>query len=136
MTCDTLPMPVGFTAPPGPDSCLLKAGVAWDAVRVPAWLSRAVLPALGVSTGIVLEDGHGLAWTWFVPVGSISATQLGHGIEVLGAACWVLIPPPSRLTRPGPRWVLEPGFGQTALTSPASLRQAVEDVTTHKVACR
>lgn len=124
MTCDTPTPTLKFAAPRGSDTCLMEAGLSWDAVRVPAWLSRAVLPLMNES-GAIIEDGRGV-WYWLVATGTANGWDLGPRVQVLGAATWIAVPPASRTYRPGVRWVIAPGGGQEALTNSATLLRALK----------
>ncbi|WP_211041620.1 hypothetical protein [Streptomyces tardus] len=121
-----MPHAEAFTPPPGPDVCLMQAGVTWDAVRVSAWVSRAVLPALGERSGAVLEDGYSGVWYWLIASGAGGGWRFGPAVQVLGAATWLAVPPVHRTERPGLRWVLAPGGGTRALTEPELLHAALQ----------
>ena len=95
----------------------MRAGVAWDAVRVPRWLAAPALDRPG--------DRWGPVWYWLIPPGSGHDWQLGHGIEVLSATRWVVVPPARRTSGAGVRWLLPPVSGRAVLTEAGVLRVAL-----------
>lgn len=126
MTCDVPAVtPGGFDFPEGPDAQAMRAGLMWDAVRVPRWLAVPALARLGDRSGAVIEDTWGPVWYWLIPPGSGHGWRHGHGIEVLGATCWVVVPPVSRTAGAGVRWMLPPVSGRAVLTAADVLRAAL-----------
>lgn len=126
MTCDVPAVaPGSFDLPEGPEVQAMRAGVSWDAVRVPKWLAVPALDRVGDRSGAVIEDRWGPVWYWLIPPGSGHDWQHGHGIEVLGATCWVVVPPARRTSGAGVRWLLPPASGRALLTDADVLRVAL-----------
>lgn len=99
----------------------LRAGIHWDAVRVPAGLADQVLAVLGDRTGAVIEDRWSRAVCWLVPAGTADTWTAPHSVA-LGAACWVTVPGPRADT--GHRW-LRPVTHHGVLTGPRLLADAL-----------
>lgn len=102
----------------------LRAGVHWDAVRVPATLAADVLERLGDRTGAVIEDRWSGTVCWLVPAGTADTWNGPHSIA-LGAACWVTVPGPRADT--GHRW-LRSITTHSVLTGPRLLAEALDAV--------
>lgn len=107
-----------------------RAGVAWDAVRVSAYVGEHVLPILGDTQGALIYEPYCRYFTWLVPPASTEPwPRLHPAVETLGSACWVDVPPAGRrdVEGVGPIWIREPDDGQL-FTDPAVLRSALERV--------
>lgn len=104
---------------------MMRAGHSWDAVRVPRQVAVPTLTTLGDESGAVIEDTWGEDWYWLISTGNGTGWAYGHGVTVLGAACWLAVPPASRTAGSGVRWILPPEPGRAALTSAPLLRTAL-----------
>jgi hypothetical protein len=100
-----------------------RAGVDWDAVRVPHVLALDTLDILGPRSGAVIDDGHVLYW--FLPRGAANDWQV-DGTHPLVRGGSLTVPPARRTQGPGPYWRICPGDSDW-LTDPAALRAAIED---------
>lgn len=93
--------------PPTDSAALVPAGVAWDAVKVPAAVGRDVLSRLGDRGGAVIEDRYmsGCVMFWLVAPGA--ANHWPHRqIEVYGPATSLIVPPTHKTEGPGLRWLV------------------------------
>lgn len=110
--------------PPGRDSMQIEAGVFWDAVRAPGYLSDRAVQELGDASGAVIRDPYVHRLTWLVPVGTARDWEPIGDVEAFGAACWLEVPPAERTRGQGPYWLLRPDPGRL-LTSPSVLHRAL-----------
>lgn len=104
---------------------LRSAGQDWDAIRMPVPLGAAVMAILGVRCGAVLEDPLSAAVYYFVPCGTAEGWDV-QGTRALGAGASLAIPPPRRVTGPGPYWRVCPG-DDSWVTDARALQAALED---------
>lgn len=111
--------------PPTSNIEMRATGRTWDAVRVPRWVAMVTLPALDES-GAVIEDSWGAIWYWLIPSGAANGWAL-PGIQVLGRACYVAVPPVRRTAPGGVRWLLPPEPGRPAVSDPRMLHTALEN---------
>jgi hypothetical protein len=80
---------------------------------------------LGVRCGAVLDDPHGQSVYYFVPCGTAGSWDV-QGTRALGVGASVTVPPPRRVTGPGPHWRVCPG-DNSWVTDPRALQAALED---------
>lgn len=109
---------------------LLRAGVAWDAVKVPASIVyrladssdperiRAILAEHKADGPTIADPGR--AYYLLVPAGT-AANWRTHGAECLGAACYLSVPAPSRLGPPETHWLTAPDGTGHDLCDPAAV---------------
>ena len=117
-------MTADWSPPCGTDIRLVPAGRWWDAVKVPRAVGDFALKLLALDTGAVIEDAFSAHLYWLVPVDSATGWRLPY-VTVLGAACYLAVPPGHRTEGLGVHWRVpcEPGH---TLTDPAHLREALE----------
>lgn len=89
---------------------ILPAGVEWDAVRVPRYLGLAALDQFPSSPGPVIVDPQSRTLYFFVPKGSTDSWSLPQ-ITPLRESQFLVVPPETRISPPGPYWLVEPGPG-------------------------
>lgn len=104
---------------------LRDAGEDWDAIRMPVRLGVAAMAILGVRCGAVLEDPLSRTLYYFVPRGTAQQWNV-QGTRAIGAGTSITVPPPRRITGPGPHWRVCPGDGSWVTDAPA-LQAALED---------
>lgn len=117
-----------------PEDCCeqQRAGVAWDAVRAPAYLGDQAMQLLGNQQGAVIRAPYQNFLYWLVPVDSVETwEQVDPAVEVFGTACWIDVPPLGRDHGYGPYWLREP-HGDRLLTDPALLRKALATVASER----
>ncbi|MDI5965691.1 hypothetical protein [Streptantibioticus silvisoli] len=107
--------------PDGRDMEAIRAGIDWDAIRVPAAVAQQVLEILGERTGACIEDVWGETVYWLVPAGT-AVDWTAPASQALGVACWVTIPGPS--ADGGQRW-LRSIRKHGVLTGPRLLAEAL-----------
>ncbi|AXK35894.1 hypothetical protein DVA86_28010 [Streptomyces armeniacus] len=100
-----------------------SAGVAWDAVKAPAYLGDRALSRLGEGSGAVIRDGWSHHLYWLVRTGSAVGWDL-LPVTVLGAATYVAVPPAGRTRSFGVHWALPP-TADRRLTDAALLHDAL-----------
>lgn len=105
----------------------MRAGLTWDAVRVPRWVAAPTLAALADKSGAVIEDTWGAVWYWLIRPGAGAGWGHGHGVYVLGTACWLAVPPVTRTEGAGVHWLIPPVSGRAALTDAPLLNVALGD---------
>lgn len=109
---------------------LLRVGVVWDAVKVPASIIyrladsagpdhiQRILAEHGASGPTIADPGR--AYYLLVPAGT-AANWATHGAECLGAACYLSVPAPSRLGPPETHWLTTPDGTGRDLCNPAAV---------------
>ena len=120
------PSPRGWLPPAGPDIELVPSGVWWDAVKLPALLGDQLLARLGDRGGSVIRDSWGQMFYWLIPQGAADSwVRCGlTGVQVLGPACYVAVPPPHRVRSPGVSWATPPDADRI-VTDPGTLHQSL-----------
>jgi len=107
-----------------------RAGVAWDAVRAPAYLGEQALQLLGNHQGAVIRAPFQNVLYWLVPPDSTKSWQhqpLDPAIETFGTACWIDVPQLGPGHGCGPYWLRAPEDGRL-VTDPALLHKALAAV--------
>lgn len=113
-------------------NCRLEAaGESWDAVRVPRSVGCDAVAILGSRAGAALQDPYEGGMYFFIAPGSADAWESSAvpGARILGLGAHVVLPPPRRISGPGPHWRVCPVDGRL-LTETAALRAALEDAAT------
>ncbi|MBW1600925.1 hypothetical protein JJV70_02165 [Streptomyces sp. JJ66] len=113
-----------WAPPPGPTIEYQRAGVWWDAVRVPAALAPAVFDALDGRSGAVIEDTPGRLLTWFVQPGATAGWPRLDRVGVLGRDGIAIPVPPAGCRWGELRWLVLPG-SEGPWTDAAVLEQAL-----------
>jgi hypothetical protein len=91
-------------APIGSDVELMPAGHWWDAVKLSAALGAHVLARLEDASGAVITDGY--AYCWLIQPRSARAWEGMAGVQVLGPACYVAVPPAIPAPRAMVQWLV------------------------------
>ncbi|MER7833463.1 hypothetical protein [Streptomyces sp. NPDC095602] len=92
-------------------------------VRVPRSIGLTAVQILGARCGAVIDNPSDMALLFFIPAGAAWDTD---GAELLDADRLVTLPPPRRVSGPGPYWRVCPG-GDRWHTDPGALYAAMED---------
>jgi hypothetical protein len=111
----------------GSATCLVSAGVYWDAVRVPGCLGDRVLAFLGCSSGAVIEDMVSLVQYWLIAPGTADGWEAISQVQVLGPGCYVGVPPRQSTDWSVTRWLV-PLEWDCYMTNADDLRAAVKAV--------
>ena len=113
---------------------LLRAGVRWDAVKVPASIVyrladssdpeqvRAILAEHGAHGPVIVDPRR--SYYLLVPPGTATNWRT-HGAECLGVACYLSVPAPSRLEPPETHWLTPPDGTGRDLCNPAAVAALV-----------
>ncbi|WP_336923243.1 hypothetical protein [Streptomyces sp. JWR5-1] len=113
-----------WAPPPGPRPEYQRAGLWWDAVRVPAPLAHAVLGALDGRSGAVIEDSVDQLCTWLIPPGASALWPRLDGVAVLSRGSTAILVPPAGQRWGTLRWLTLPDPGGP-WTDPDVLEQAL-----------
>lgn len=115
---------VSWSPPSGADSQLQAVGVAWDAVRAPAYLGDRAYTHLADGQGAVIRDAHRHDLYWLLPSGAAAGWAALDGIAAYGPACWLEVPPVGRTRGLGLHWLRSPA-PKRLLTDPGQLHAAL-----------
>ncbi|MFD8939464.1 hypothetical protein ACFV0R_30170 [Streptomyces sp. NPDC059578] len=113
---------------PGPAGIsIVAAGVHWDAVKVSRPFALQSLEHLPVHGAIAVDPTPAGPFLYFlVPPKSTEGWSVPQS-TALSETAHVALPPPGRLTPPGPYWLTQPGH-RPRLTRTDVLRAALEAV--------
>lgn len=120
------PSPLPWHPPGGVDIVVERAGIVWEAVKAPAYLGDRALPLPGDGSGAVIRDPWSHVMYWLVPVGTADTWAQLPQVSVLGAGCWLAVPPGHRDRSLGPYWAVPP-TPERQLTAPAALHDALAE---------
>jgi hypothetical protein len=87
-----------------------RTGVLFDALQVPRWLGRRLLPAVEHNATVIeVERSLEAAWLFLVTPGSPGIPDLPRAVAVRlhGRGAWVLLPPTPTLGGSA-RWIVRP----------------------------
>lgn len=102
------------------------AGVYWDAIRAPMFLSAPVVEQLGDQCGAIIADTYSSTHYWLVPVGTVRGWSVLH-TRACGETQYVVVPSLRHTGGPGPHWLRTPAAGRY-LTDPQVLHDALARV--------
>lgn len=113
---------------------LLRAGIAWDAVKIRASIVhrladssdpervRRILAEHGAAGPTIVDPRR--SYYLLVPAGTATAWRT-YGAECLGEACYLSVPAPSRLGPPETHWLTAPDGTGRDLCDPAAVADLV-----------
>lgn len=103
----------------------VRAGVNWDAVRVPLGRGDDVLRLLGERCGAVIEDSWSAQLYVLIAPGSADGWKVSElrGIQIIGANAFVTVP--GLLCVGNPHWRVRPTDVEDWLTDTEQLRDAL-----------
>ena len=100
-----------------------RAGVHWDAIRAPMFLSEPAVEQLGDQAGAIIADTRSRNHYWLVPVGTVRGWNILH-TRACGETQYVTVPSLRHRAAPGLYW-LRPPTADRCLTDPTRLRDAL-----------